>query len=118
MVIATTQAGVGLLPFAWWLSVLAYAWRASMFLGHWPYYNNPDPKNLPEHFAPSTAWLDWTVPIAGLILATAALAFLLRMIPNYKVRMFTGTVLLFGGWLTGLALLWLDPGGMFEWICD
>lgn len=89
-----------------------------MFLGYWPHYDHPDPKNLPENFLPATAWLDWGIPVIGLILGSIGLALLLRKIPNYKMRMFVGSALLFGGWLAGLILLLLDPADLFEWICD
>ncbi len=118
MGIATAQAAVGMLPFAWWLAILTYAWRASMFLGHWPSYGHPVPKDLPYEFALTNAWLDWCVPIVGLVLTTGGMAWLLRRITNYKVRMLCGSALLFGGWAAGIALLWCDPGGVQEWICD
>lgn len=118
MAIGVIQTGVGLLPVAWWLSMVTYAWRASRFLGHWPSYDNPDPKSMPVSLVPPTTYLDWIVAVSGAVLGFVALAFVLRRIRKPKLRMLCGSAFLFGGWIAGFALLWLDPGGVFEWICD
>lgn len=38
---------LGFVPLACYLLMLLYALGAFLHLGHWPHYNNPDPKQLP-----------------------------------------------------------------------
>ncbi len=118
MVIAVTAAVVGLLPIACWLSVLTFACRAAVFLGHWPSYNYPDPNELPDNLAFGTAWLDWGVPIASVVLFAVGLALFLRKAPAPSSRLLTGAKVLFGGWIVGATLLIADPSGIIEWFVD
>ena len=44
-----------------------YLRRASrFFLGHWPQFNNPDPKELPDHFQPQSEFLEF-LPTHGVL---------------------------------------------------
>ena len=50
-----------LCAFAPCISVYLMAIAAYVYLGHWPYYANPDPKQLPEIFSIpySAVWISW-----------------------------------------------------------
>jgi hypothetical protein len=118
VVISGVLLTLGFLPLTWWFSVLTHAWRARLYLGHWPYYNNPDPKSLPDHFHPQTEILERVVPWSGLLILVIVCLLLLGIVKDHKKRMLCASVLVVLGWISAVALLFFDPGGFFEWILD
>src|SRR5690606_36140810 len=53
---------VSALPLTWLSSLYFFAVRAAFYLGHWPYYGHPDPKDLPPHLP--CEWLGYAGPLA------------------------------------------------------
>ena len=118
LVISAVLLLLGFMPLTWWFSVLTHAYRARLYLGRWPYYNNPDPKDLPAHFLPQTEILERVVPWFALLMLVTVCLCLLRRVKDHKKRMLCASALFVMGWIGIVALLFLDPGGFFEWILD
>src|SRR5258708_58275 len=57
---------VGFFPFALWTSFLAAAVRARLYLGFWPSYDHPDPKQIPQDAGPIPEWIENAVPVLTL----------------------------------------------------
>jgi hypothetical protein len=108
----------GALPWLLWFRLWTYAWRARLYLGHWPCYGHPDPKALPEHFLPKTEMYDHIIPWGMFIVLVLVITVLISKLENYKTRMMFAAFLAVAGWITAFGLLFLDPGGFFEWIID
>lgn len=109
---------VGVFPFYWWLYVLTFAWRASQYLGHWPRYNNPDPKTLPDHFNPATEYLDTLIPWSILFLTVTILTWLVTKSRSSHLRILISSCAIPLLWLGCFALMRLDPMGLMDWIFD
>lgn len=118
----TALAGVflaiALLSFKWWIAALIHAWRASLFLGYWPYYGHPDPKDLPEHFHPTTEFLEHLIPWGFFGLILVGLLYLIHRFHRLEQKLLLSTLAIPAGWFAGFVLLRFDPGGVVEWIID
>lgn len=107
--------GVAALPLAILSVVYVFAFRASLFLGRWPYYGHPDPKDLPDNFHPSTEWLALAGPVAtfAIQLLVARLA-----LGRRRWRLLIAAALIPATWLLCYVLTQTDPGGVFDWFFD
>lgn len=111
-------AAFGMLPWFLWFRLWTYAWRARLYLGHWPYYGHPDPKGLPEHFLPQTEVYEQIIPWGISLVLVLAITVLISKLKDYKTRMVVGVFLVAAGWVTAFGLMFLDPGGFMEWFLD
>ncbi len=109
---------LGALPMTLWFWLWTFAWRVRLYLGRWPYYGHPDPKNLPDRFQPQTEILENLIPWGAFLLLVFVVTRLVGRVPNYKVRMLVASLLSVAGWAIAFGLLFLDPGDFFEWIID
>jgi hypothetical protein len=98
------------------LSLLGYACQARLHLGHWPYYEHPDPKDLGWWFQHSVLQLGFIgFPLAALG------AVCLAIIGRSQSREFPlWTVIGTAAISTGLLVAYgrLDPGGFVSWFWD
>lgn len=98
--------------------IYTFALRAALFLGHWPSYNNPDPKNLPDEFHPQTEFLMSVIPIVVSVGVTCLFATLMaRLAP--RSRRIVNSV--FAGILFGFLsymMIGADPFGVLNWLMD
>ncbi|RLE31088.1 MAG: hypothetical protein DRJ61_11815 [Acidobacteria bacterium] len=109
---------VGSFPAVLWIGTYLSAVRASRYLGYWPTYGHPDPKDLPAEFWVQIWPYEYGLPIVtAMLLAGLPIVLILR-----KTRPFAWVPLAFGGMvlllLLGIALMWLDPGGCLDWYMD
>lgn len=118
LVISGFVVAFGALPLTCWFWLWTFAWRARLYLGRWPYYGNPDPKALPEHFLPQTEIYEYIIPLAASIILISIVTSLISKIANYRIRMLAASIVSIAGWATAFGLMLVDPGGFFEWIMD
>jgi hypothetical protein len=94
----------------------AYVFRARLVLGHWPSYNNPDPKQLGWWIQHSFLQLGFiTFPAVALLATMFAIAgrFLSRDFPLW-------TLLAITAFACGILIAFarVDPGGFVAWFWD
>jgi len=107
-----------ILPWVWYASIYLHAWRASQFLGHWPSYGNPDPKELPAGFGSSTVWMEYTLPWAvGLLLLLLWIAAIYR-VNQWQQGQWSIVHLTTASFVGLFIMAWLDPGGVMNWFMD
>ncbi len=112
------QFVIGSLPVAWWAGCVVSAIRAFRFLGYWPSYGQPDPKDLPQTFWSNGEPIEIGVSIliVALLGVVPVLILMRRAKPLLWIPMgLAGLVLL---WTIGFVLLSADPWGVVEWIVD
>jgi hypothetical protein len=109
---------LGLLPMAFQISILTFAWRASLYLGYWPRYSHPDPKDLPEHFQPSTEFMDYLIPWGVLILIMVAMVILIHRFNNPMRKLLFSIKIMAFSWFLCIIFFIIDPGGAVEWFLD
>jgi hypothetical protein len=111
-------ASIAALPFILLAWMYTFAFRAALFLGHWPRFNNPDPSYLPDHFNPHTEFLEFLIPtIVSVALTCVFVAQVMRFAAwprRLKFALFPATLL----WLLAFLLLVGDPAGIMGWILD
>jgi MFS family permease len=94
-----------------------FALRAALFLGHWPSYNNPDPKTLPDRFHPQSEFLEIVLPLVISVSVTNLVAFLVtRVRSNDRFLYAVGMAL--ASWVISYILIVLDPVGVLNWYLD
>jgi hypothetical protein len=102
-------------PLGLWAAMVTHAIRASRFLGRWPSYGQPDPKDLPPFLLNER--LEAFVGYGLVICGTGALTYATRRLRPVRRLIISaiGVVLL---WAVAWVLAWLDPGGVVEWYVD
>ena len=108
----------GLLPCAIWIGGMIFAWRAYHYLGYWPRYGHPDPKDIPVGFAPQTQFLQTGIPVAFVVISTLVLVVLITRRNKFNHWIGVSTLMAFGAFIVAIILFWLDPGAVFCWIAD
>ena len=104
-----------LLP-AMWVGMFVHAVRAWRFLGFWPSYDRPDPKDLPPWLVADTVE---KVAVAGVfVLVASAGALALRKIGTPQKRVLAAAAICAAAILVTFIVLSADPGGVFEWYVD
>ena len=106
----------GWLGIALWASMISFAIRAWRFMGRWPSYDQPDPKNLSVVL--QSALIDRVV--AGVVLVTLS-GLTLRLLTRVRspwYRVAVAAVVCVVGIGVGYLLLITDPGGVIEWVVD
>ena len=100
-----------------WIPIFAFAWPlvfaaiVSMRVGHWPHYNNPDPKDLHLPFLHATALLCY--PLAFLIIIARTLALVIWEVSFRRIHLIAfiaGAV----AWTLGLPIV----GKLLGWLAD
>jgi hypothetical protein len=105
-------------PWVLLASAYTFAFRAALYLGHWPYYAHPDPKDLPARFHPQSEILEFLIPtIISVIITCKVWRLVIRLAPWPRPVPYALTALLVL-WLLPIVLAMLDPLGVFEWIVD
>ncbi len=98
------------------VALLGYAFTACVYLGHWPSYSNPDPKQLGwwvHHSALQIGFVGFPV--------VTILAFCLAIVGRLRSRDFPiGTVVITAVASIALAVAFakIDPGGVMAWFWD
>jgi hypothetical protein len=105
------------LPISFVAVLYTSAARAAVYLGHWPSYGNPDPKDLPEHFSPPEI-LELIVPALILCLLTTAVAAFIARYVSPSLRLLIAWSIAVSCWLLSFALIFADPLGVVEWMMD
>lgn len=118
LVVVATILVVAYFPLTLWFAFLWSAFRASVYLGHWPGYDQPDPQRLPPDFGPIPAWTETAVPILfwGMLIALTML--MMKRFVRKRLWLWTATLLWFVAWAAGIALMAMDPGSAMEWMAD
>jgi hypothetical protein len=94
----------------------AYVVRARLYLGHWPYYNHPDPKQLGW-------WIQHSLLQAGFVgfpFAAIAAAFL-AAVGRARSREFPIWTIIATAVVASAVLITfarIDPGGFMDWFWD
>jgi hypothetical protein len=103
-------------PWLFLAGMAAWAWRASLILGHWPVFFWDDPKFIPgdqlydqlgELIAPLGYWLLLSPFILPVLAAVTWRDY--RRAPR---------LWLIGAYAAGLLLIVLDPFGLLAWVVD
>lgn len=99
-------------------AILVHAYRASLYLGRWPYYGHPDPKDLPAGFHPPSQILAFLIPAAtwGMSALLPGCLILKRVRRRQWLNAALGVVMLV--WTASCIVAAVDPGGIIEWILD
>ena len=98
------------------VALLEYATQARVYLGHWPSYNNPDPKNLGWMIQHASLQLGFTLfPLAILGAVGASIAGRAKS-PDFPLWRVIGTAIVCSALL--IAYCGLDPGGFLDWFWD
>jgi hypothetical protein len=118
IVAVTAILAMGFLPFAWWTSFVAAAFRVRMILGHWPTNKDPSPK----HFAASAglipAGFENVMPLVVLaVLVSGSLVTMAYRIPK-RWWLWVATLVFLLGWASAFGLAHADPGGFVDWGYD
>jgi hypothetical protein len=95
--------------------MFAHAVRASQFLGRWPTYGRPDPKDLPGFLLDERAEIAIGYAIA--IVVAAGSTFFARRLP-WLPRLLAGVAGILCLWMVAFLLAQVDPGGVVEWYVD
>ncbi len=97
-------------------SLYTIAFRATLFLGHWPYYGHPDSKDLPDRFHPCSEFLEFLIPVMTSVSLTCLVGFAVRSTrPCQQFYCAIGAALVIG--IGSIILLFLDPAGVL-WVVD
>jgi hypothetical protein len=95
-----------------------FAFRAALYVGHWPYYNNPDPKDLPERFHPYSEFLKYLVPVVISVASTCLFAFAVPRLARPCRQFYCAVAGALAIGALPILLFFLDPAGVWEWIID
>lgn len=106
------------LPTAWWVACVVAAVRVWLYLGHWPYYGHPDPKDIPAHAGPVPEWVELASFLFSLLLLVWVPLFGLRRVVRMRWWLTVSAVLWPAAWVGFAALARFDPGGVLDWILD
>ena len=103
-------------PFLLLIVFFSYVLRARLFLGHWPSYNQPDPKQLGW-------WIQHSFLQLGFIAfpAVALSAIILAIVGRFHRRDFpVWTILAITALACGVLIAFarVDPGGFIVWFWD
>ncbi|MFY9823450.1 MAG: hypothetical protein WAM82_18865 [Thermoanaerobaculia bacterium] len=105
-------------PFAWWTLFLVAALRARLYLGFWPSYDRPDPKQIPLDAGPLPEWVE---PAAALLvlaaLAGVSMIVMARRVPK-RWWLWTAVAVWLLAWGCAYGILRWDPWGFIDWALD
>jgi hypothetical protein len=110
-------AALAALPLAIAAVPYTFAVRAAAYLGRRPHHGHPEPRGLQEEFHPFE-FLELLIPALVLIIKTTLVVLLVTRFARPERRLLiTGSI---AGvlWLLSIALLFLDPLGVLDWIWD
>jgi len=103
-------------PFVLLAVFFSYVLRARLFLGHWPSYNQPDPKQLGW-------WIQHSFLQVGFVAlpAVALGAVILAIVGRFQRRDFpVRTIIAIAALACGVLIAFarVDPGGFIAWFWD
>lgn len=99
-------------PLGLWTAMLVHAIRASRFLGRWPSYAQPDPKDLPPFLL--NEQIEACVGYALVFCGAGALTYVTHSLKPAR-RLIVSTIGIVLLWALAWVLAWLDPGGVVDW---
>ena len=108
------------LPWLWLVLLYTFALRAAFFVGHWPYYSHPDPKDLPDRFHPQSEFLEFLIPVIVSVAVISLFALVTRSARSARqplgISFAVGMAFILAS--VPIILLILDPAGVMNWIVD
>jgi len=110
-------AALSALPWMGLAYIYTFACRAALFLGRWPYYAHPDPKDLPDRFHRSD-FLNIVIPTIVSVILTCVVTLLVRRLVPWSQAVANALVILLALWLFAVAFNAIDPGGVLDWFAD
>ena len=110
--------GVGAFPLVALAAVFTHAYRASLYLGRWPYYGHPDPKDLPAGFHPPSWPLAYLIPALVLLLSTIVPGHVIFRRVRRRWWLCAAVGVVGFVWIASFVVGRLDPGNVIEWIID
>lgn len=84
-----------------------FCFGATLYLGYVPQFNNPDPNNVLNELPILTVYL-------GFLAGMASAFWNIRRFFSSRLKVFTVLTQVY----FLMALVYFDPGGMFEWFLD
>jgi hypothetical protein len=111
-------AAVAALPFMLLAFLYTFAFRAALYIGHWPSYNKPDPKVLRAHFFPQTEFLEFLVPTFISIAVTCLFVTQVIRFATWPRRLEFALWVALLLWLFAFLFLGGDPAGVLNWMAD
>ena len=111
-------AAVAAVPFILLAFIYTAAFRAALYIGHWPQYNNPDPKSLPVHFHPQTEFLEFLIPTSVSVAVTCLFFTQVMRFATWPRRLEFAVWVAILLWLFAFLVLRGDPAGVLTWMMD
>jgi hypothetical protein len=117
----SASAAISMMPLLCYLILVAAACYTYFALGHWPSYNNPDPKNLPQ---PWVYTVTVSAVLLGMLMVICGPVFMVirnAWTKTWKVHVSRNVVLYGIGaalWVVGYFRWVLDGSGLVNWIFD
>jgi MFS family permease len=112
-----SMAALAALPFILIAAMYTFAFRAALFLRHWPTYNTY-PKNLSDHFHRASKYLDFVIPTLVSVAVTYLFFTLVMRFATWPRRLEFGLAAASLLWLFAFVLICGDPFRVGEWILD
>jgi hypothetical protein len=98
------------------VAFFAYVIRARLYLGHWPSYNHPDPKQLGWWIQHSLLQLGFVgFPFASLLAVVSAIVGRVR---SREFPFWTIIITIIVASAVLIAFTLIDPGGFVDWFWD
>jgi hypothetical protein len=95
---------------------------ARLYLGHWPSYGDPDPKDLPTAFEPlyGLVWGGFGVllALASAVLPIGVIVLAVLAIRGGSRQYVPVLALGLAPWVVVVWFFLADPGGFIEWLAD
>ena len=114
--ISLIAAGAAL-PLSYLTMLYTFALRAALYLGHWPYYGHPDPKDLPEQFDPPE-FLELLIPALAFSFQAVLVVLLVKRFAGSARQLQAAGLIAISLWFLSLTLFLSDPVGVLDWIMD
>ena len=111
-------AAIGAFPCYALAGLWIFALRVTRFVGHWPSYGYPDPKDVPAHFHPQTELLESLGPAAAYVAVTFLLVKIAMRFKTWSRRMDFASLATCTLWVLQVVYLLLDPAGLINWWVD
>jgi hypothetical protein len=97
--------------------VYTFACRAALFLGRWPYYAHPDPKDFPDRFHQSD-FVNVVMPTIVSVVLTCVVTLPFRRLLPWPRAVAYALAMLLVLWFVEVVFNTFDPGGVLDWFAD
>lgn len=109
---------VAWLPTAFWILMVVAAIRVWLWQGFWPYYGDPDPKDVPQYSGPIPEWFEYAVPLSALVALAAISTRAMRHALPKRWWLWASVFLWSLAWAAAYGVIRADPGGILDWFFD